>query len=375
MNSEEGHFPKGSGADSSRTSYSEERSVSASVSAVNPMSHQIHSSQSNKSNDNHDDILCTLSNNNIHPTSDLHLQDLELMHHYTTQTYQTLSSNNEHGHIWQNSIPKEALHHPFLMHGLLSLAALHLVESSDHESMSRLKYSELATMHQDLAIASFRPALNNITPANCNAVFAFAILIAALAFTFSRTVRTTDSGGAVEEVLQNFFLFRGVEGVLKASYEYIEKGILGPLIRKPEQSLSTKSIHHEIGNALDRLHRCNSDKSALISTDEKDAYDHAIHELRISFEEQTSTFWTVFRWPVVLSDAYLVFLKHRKPMALVVLAHYCVLLRRLELFWWSKGWSRHLFTAIDRSIENDWRSLIQWPMQIIEPSENSAIVI
>ncbi|KAK2785187.1 hypothetical protein FQN51_003930 [Onygenales sp. PD_10] len=310
------------------------------------------------------EIFTTFNNPKSHFTSNLQLDDLELLHHYTTKTYMTLSNKNEHKEIWRTVIPKEALAHPFLMHGLLALSALHLIESSSNEDARRRKYTELATMHQNLALASFRPELNNITPSNCNAVFAFSTLIAALAFAFSRFVGRPGGGEPVAELLQDFFLFRGVEGVLSASWEVIQKGELGPLIRRPADGMP-QPISKDTINALDYLHECNGDHVTQISPAEKDANNHAIRELRISFERPASSWETVFRWPILLPEAYLAHLKLRKPMALVILAHYCVILCRLDSCWWSQGWAGYLFETIYRSLDAGWRPLLRWPMQMI----------
>ncbi|KAK2877219.1 hypothetical protein FQN49_001343 [Arthroderma sp. PD_2] len=296
----------------------------------------------------------------------LNLDDLELLHHYTTKTYQTLSNNNEHEDIWKNIIPAEAIKHPFLMHGLLALAALHLIECSDPDDEgSHRRYSALASKHQNLALAAFRPQLNNITPSNCNAVFAFSSLIAALAFAFSRNDRNTHSGDPVEQAIQDFFLFRGVDKVLHTQWTRIVKGKLGALVRRPSDPSSAHPLSKDVIDNLDYLHGCNGDGAAHIPSEEKGIYNHAIRELRMSFERSPSSWEGVFRWPMVVPESYLGLLHLRKPMALVILAHYCVILSRLDLCWWSEGWSRHLFEAIYKSLHPSWRQLVEWPMQMI----------
>ena len=296
--------------------------------------------------------------------ADLNMYDLELMYHYTTQTYQTLANVADHKELWRTEIPKEAFAHPFLMHGLLALAALHIADSSPEEARRR-KYTELATMHQNMALAEFRPQLSNITPSNCHAVFAFSSLIAALAFAFSRSTASPRTGEPVAEVLQDFFLFRGVEGVLAAHWDTIQSGKLGTLVLRPRDPVYFQPLSRDIINALDYLHDCNGKDVTHISEDEKDAYNHAIRELRISFQRSPASLENVFRWPIVLPESYLVHLKNRKPMAMVILAHYCVILEGLDSYWWSAGWAGHLFEAIYRSLDDNWRPMLQWPMQMI----------
>ncbi|KAI1940738.1 hypothetical protein LOZ57_005881 [Ophidiomyces ophidiicola] len=297
------------------------------------------------------------------PADALHLPDLELLHHYTAHTYRTLSYNNEHKAIWKHYIPREALSHPFLMHGLLALAALHLAAAAPPAASAR--YTERATRHQDRALAAFRPQLAAITPANCHAVFAFSSLTAALAFAFARSARHHRPASApaepVTQVLHDFFLFRGVERVLTTFWDLIRQGCLGPLVHRPADPARLRPLPADVAAALDYLHACNAAAAAAESA----AYDHALRELRVSFERAPTSWESVFRWPVVVPDAYLAHLKARRPMALVILAHYCVILRRLDACWWSQGWSGQLLEAIFRSLDVAWRPLLQWPVHTI----------
>ncbi|EFR04779.1 hypothetical protein MGYG_07786 [Nannizzia gypsea CBS 118893] len=305
----------------------------------------------------------------------LNLEDLELLHHYTTKTYQTLSNNNEHEDIWKNVIPGEAIKHPFLMHGLLALAALHIIECHDpDDEESRRKYSALANKHQNLALATFRPELNNITPLNCHAVFAFSSLIAALAFAFSRSERCSNPADYIEQAVQDFYLFRGVDKVLHTQWTRIIKGKLGALVRRPADSSAAYPLSKDVIDTLDYLHSCNGETAGHIPAEERAIYNHAIRELRMSFERTPSSWEGVFRWPMVVPEPYLGLLHTRKPMALVILGHYCVILSRLDMCWWSEGWSRHLFEAIYKSLHPSWRTLVQWPMQMIGLSESLAHV-
>ncbi|KAK2745414.1 hypothetical protein FQN57_003757 [Myotisia sp. PD_48] len=261
------------------------------------------------------------------PPSILNLDDLGLFHHYMTKTYYTLSTNNEHEEIWKNAIPEEAIAHPFLMHGLLALAALHLVECSTTNSEKKRKYIELATHHQTLALSAFRPELNNLTDSNCQAVFAFSSIIAALAFAFSKADRTSHLADPISQVLQNIQLFRGVEGVLTVFFDTILRSKLGPLVRRSADPSCAQVLSKDVVNALDYLHDCNGQSVTSIPTEEKAIYNHAIRELRISFERGASSCEGVFRWPMVVPETYMALLTSRKPMALVILGHYCVIMK------------------------------------------------
>lgn len=52
-------------------------------------------------------------------------------------------------------------------------------------------------------------------------------------------------------------------------------------------------------------------------------------------------------------------------MALVIVAHYCILLNRLKEHWWIEGWSTKVMGAIWRELDENWRPSIQWAMDEI----------
>ena len=56
-------------------------------------------------------------------------------------------------------------------------------------------------------------------------------------------------------------------------------------------------------------------------------------------------------------------LEEREGLALVLLAHYAVLLHRARDVWWCKGWGRALVEAIEEALppEGGWEELLAWP--------------
>ncbi|KAI5289879.1 hypothetical protein KEM54_002987 [Ascosphaera aggregata] len=308
------------------------------------------------------DILSSFTSTDSHFTSNLALADLELMHQYTSRTYSTLSKNNQHEKIWKDYVPEEALIHPFLMHGILALAALHILSGCSTENPKRRRYAELATMHQQLALTAFRPQLNNVTAANCTAVFAFSCVIAALAFSFSRYVGKSLQEDPLNELLQDFMLFRGVESVIVSYNEHLSKGKLAPLLQRPSV---TDALSPDIVEAIDDLRKLNERHVAQYSLKESEAYQEAIRQLRPSFEKSFDNLERVFRWPMVVPESYFDFVRCRRPGALVILAHYSVILHKLDYCWWSQGWGAHLLETIYRYLDEHWRPLIRWPVDRI----------
>jgi len=103
------------------------------------------------------------------------LQDLGLMHHYSHSTSRSrLGTSVKFQHMWQENIPSEAAKHPFVMHGVLALSALHLACTQRQQAA---KYAYLCDKHQALALASYRQNLTHITDDIATALFALAVIL------------------------------------------------------------------------------------------------------------------------------------------------------------------------------------------------------
>ncbi|KAL1969762.1 hypothetical protein VTN77DRAFT_8315 [Rasamsonia byssochlamydoides] len=297
--------------------------------------------------------------------SDLHLHDLELMHHYSTVSYKTISESENFAAPFQTVVPKIAVTHPFLMHGILALSALHLIQLN--RGSDRCKdYVELATSHQSLALALFRKELNNINPSNCQAMFAFSSIATVLAFAFAQSTGV-QSLPPIDEMVQIFNLCRGIHGILETAREWIKGSWVSSLLAF---GWSTKPgcLPQEVCDKIASIFKLNADLERTgFSVEEQAACEHAISELSVSFEKIYSGLdsVTVFRWPVVLKPLYISLLRDRRPMAIVVLAHYCILLHTLDNRWWLKGWTHQLLHSIYSLLDSSWREFIRWPIEAI----------
>ena len=313
--------------------------------------------------------------------------DFELLHFYTSATALTMSSLPRRQLVWQNVIPKLAFPQPFLLHGLMALAALHLarLDSSRREML----YAE-ASVHHDTALAVFRTVMQHITPQNCDACFAFSSVLITYAWAspnsssnlfFVDNSSPTNDDGTVEWVR----LLRGSCTVLLAASEWLKEGPLRPLLTlyegspvlephydKPssvlvpevrEKFAALKKIMEPIENCpeLD-TESIESLKDALIEMEEG-------YAMLCANDERVCADAVVFSWPIRVSEHYITMVAQRVPQALVVLAHYCLLLNKIDGFFWTDGMSRHLLHTIVQILGKNWESWISWPLQDLILSE------
>jgi hypothetical protein len=300
------------------------------------------------------------------PASDLHLHDLELMHHYSTVSYKTISNRETFSTLFQTVVPREALEHPFLMHGILSLSALHLVQQNK-DTEHRKIYAELATRHQTLALTLFRKELNSITPSNCQALFAFSSIAAVLAFAFSQST-DAQTLSPIDEMLQIFKLCRGISEILKTARDWIKESWVAVLLtfdQKRDPTLVPQDVRDRI-TQLSRIHEDTARTGLLL--DEKEACASAIAELMDTFERIYSD-WdhvTIFRWPILVDPLYLSLVRDRKPMAIVIMGYYCVALHTINDRWWLAGWTHLLLKSLYSELNASWKEVLTWPLKAVE---------
>ena len=85
-----------------------------------------------------------------HSPLTLNMAHLELLHHFITVTAAEMTAGNNMGQeIWHMTIPKIALSHEWLMHGILAVSALHMAYFSPGQQSV---YWKRAALHQDQAL-------------------------------------------------------------------------------------------------------------------------------------------------------------------------------------------------------------------------------
>ncbi|ETN46183.1 uncharacterized protein HMPREF1541_00367 [Cyphellophora europaea CBS 101466] len=102
--------------------------------------------------------------------SDRHIQELSLMHRWTTTTYDTIPTKYaDDNSIWETEMPEVALQHPFLLNALLSITTFEL---SGPPETAAADYVKAAMDYRDLAVHDL-PDLSSTTTAETNAALVY----------------------------------------------------------------------------------------------------------------------------------------------------------------------------------------------------------
>lgn len=72
---------------------------------------------------------------------------------------------------------------------------------------------------------------------------------------------------------------------------------------------------------------------------------------------------SVYGWLYRLGDEYIRYLQGKEQIALVVFAHFALLLKELEVFWFMEGWAEHIITGVDQFLDKEHRRWLEWPKE------------
>jgi len=301
----------------------------------------------------------------------LQMEDLELLHHFTTETCYTLSDRPESHKLWRFNAPQVAFQHHFLMRGILAISALHL---SCLRPDKQNHYAQVAIKHQDAALGSFRAIMSNMDESNSDAFFALSSLIVVYGF---ESPKSSDGLGMFNYNGQDsdewLPLIRGVNSVLMTVWPWIKNGRLSGLLHDHQQEPPQKGLPNVLDEQLSQLEKlC---ESSADGQEAIEAYRSALATLRMCFVRMNNRppyeceVSIAFLWPVMIPQEYISMLNLRRPEALIILAHYCVILHHLDDYWWVRGWAMHIIDNIHQELDEEWRYWIQWPTNVITVDE------
>jgi hypothetical protein len=282
--------------------------------------------------------------------------ELELLHHYTTTTYLSLSGGASSHDALQISMVHEAFSHDFLMHGILAISALHLARL---RPVSASHFQQLATLHYSKGVSLFRPMLDQVTKANAQSIFAFSSLVVCIAFAMPSTLQQTSdpqppSAATLTGVFEVFDLCRSINHVLRLTWHWLLESPMAPLLRiKPQRPSSL--LAYDDALALDLL-ETHIDQHAL-TEDCKSEYLEALNELRNIYAyshaaaEHKSA---ILAWPVLVPLAFYQAMREGEPLATVVLSFYGALLHDLRNTWWVNSTGMRVVSTCSDQLDGNW---------------------
>ncbi|KAH7128841.1 C6 zinc finger domain-containing protein, partial [Dactylonectria macrodidyma] len=294
------------------------------------------------------------------PSTCFTIDDLALLHHWTLSTSLSIVNSPDVDHYWQEVFPQIAFRHPFVMHGILSLAALH---PAYMHAATRQQLILIGTQHCILALQGFQEGIDAMGDDNSDALFVCTLLNFLYTFATFGPLCNDIEGDACSVDRKSRVLgaewipmIRGVEAVLHQVYDRVRLGPLCPLLSLGNwDSLDPNQQPVEDGQFRSR-------EAIWAHSSDAETYDNTLYLLRKcnmymrQFRTMDATAlaqwgynraWSAsFIWLHSAPDEYFVLLRQRQPPALLIFAYLGTLLHGLEGRWFMEGWGRNIVDVV-----------------------------
>jgi len=320
--------------------------------------------------------------------------DLELLHFWTTQSVESFVDFNTCIRLFRTTVVELGIVHPFLMHEILALSAVHLAQVRPHKAAF---YKQASGIHLAAALELFQPEIANITAANCDACFAFSTSIfthawasqdiripSALFFAPSKSAKDSpffplshtvpdDENPDVMHV-QWVGLQRGTHNILSVKFPERMGGVMeGPLepLFAPWRALDPNRPNplppHEEAQ-LSALSSAWSRPSCTLSATQKCVLDNNLEKLRrvysmLHYNPEISKLSCVMSWFSQITEEFLHMVEEKIPEAMLVIVFYCVTLKKADNMWWVRGKGENLLRTMLAELGGGWEDYTRWPVE------------
>ncbi|KAJ6076282.1 hypothetical protein N7499_008263 [Penicillium canescens] len=288
----------------------------------------------------------------------LNLDHLELELQWIMHTHKLFARNEETRKVWEIPVLQEALHTPFLMHGILAISALHLAHIRQYERQT--EWLNTAVVHKSTALSLFSENLHRIDESNARAMMSFASIAVVFSFASALICSNSDEGPSLNALADILILARGVHTVVGQAMEFLRHSNFAPLfdVTNPEVA-----VPDDVLRALDHLERLNAQYGQQPGIHGGKSYEPAIRSMKelapFTYSGPTSL-TLVGGWAIRSSPEFLEGLKNREPFPLVILAHFCVFLHITRENWCIGSWGRVVLGEILQILDADWQCHIKW---------------
>ncbi|QYT02676.1 Zn(2)-C6 fungal-type domain-containing protein [Trichoderma simmonsii] len=308
------------------------------------------------------------------------IKDMALLHHWTWSTSKSVADFPDVSRYWQTVFPQIAFEHTFVMHAILSLAALHQAylypERRKQLTMEAMRY-------HNQAIHGFQRGIEHMNDGNSDALFAWSSLNIIYVFaTYGQLYDDVEldmtPAARKSRVLGVEWLpmVRGVEAILHPVYQHVRFGPLSSL-------LSTGNWDH-----LDP-------DSERVADDERfrnlgdiwaDSGDHEIYDKTLFLLRKSLAYMKQFEtmnaetagtltynrrlsgpivWVLTTPGEYFQRLHQRQPHAMLLFAYFGVVIHSLNGYWFFEGWGRNIVEVVEELLGEYWKPWTEWPKQAV----------
>ena len=295
--------------------------------------------------------------------------------------------------LYQKLGPEFAVSFPSAMHIMLAISALHLAYLRPNE---RQKYMTLSSRHQQNSIQQLSGAIQNLTKELIIPVFMTSALLPIACLADMCLARhNSESPPHLEDVFSIFSLIRGVRDILYPIWPLLSDPDIQPIIEPIiDKYILHNNDHYPLPSPLaERMALLRNSMLESLTTyhdGSKEACHFAILELEKvirdiahvppSEEGQYSADYrkrtdielgVLLKWQTTVSATFVGLLKKEHTAALIVLAHWVMLVRHLGHKWFLEGWAKMALELIRRKVGEKNLQWMEFPEEYLRAVETS----
>jgi hypothetical protein len=280
---------------------------------------------------------------------------------------------NRGDQVTRAHVLKHAFIYPFLLNELLAVSALHL---STRRQAQQPLYREEATRLQSQALQMFNETTQDLNPQNIIPVFLFSVIqgIATFFETFHDPTYEASDWTFFEKIIQSVKLLQGVRTIIDGWWDFLITSDIKDILKEAvalnvERSdevinqFEASRVHILQSPGLDQTQAAVCDKVIEeLVTIYKSAFGKGSE--RSTHDQAAAKHAT--RWLIIIPPAYRELLVQRKLEALLILAHFAVILHKLRAGWTVGNAGQQLILAVEAHLEASWHEALSWPKSFVE---------
>lgn len=271
-----------------------------------------------------------------------------------------------------------AFSHAFILHAALALSALHLAHEEPSRKTACLAKSDF---HHSICLPQMIQALSHVDNTDTSALW-----VASMLLCFHSLARGPSPGEYLafsdKGELEWLWLLHGIRSIttelgfnpfnaFRVSPFEMDAAFIEGAQNNSKSPLAFQEPLQRLRIFLDGV--AAEDPSAMkygVTMDNlEDSFSRALQPADTDGQEFRVISHLIFKFLFQLEEQFLQALQAKRPLALIIYAHYMALFAQLHDKWYLEGWVRHIMNGIYANLHVQYRHWLQWPVEIIEQKE------
>ncbi|CAI0653929.1 unnamed protein product [Colletotrichum noveboracense] len=151
--------------------------------------------------------------------------------------------------------------------------------------------------------------------------------------------------------------------VEKIGFHAIFAGVLGPM---PTEQPEEEPPAEKMTERLVEWEPANSRIYEKVVTDLSECFAKSFGTAQKPRHAFDGKMEIIIAWVYRMEDEFVECLKEKKHVALLILAHFVVLLKTLDWLWYMDGWASHILHGVALYLGPEFADFLRWPREEIE---------